>query len=160
MAALFRQLLVNVAAAAILGGISLQAVKEGPLHEMVRVAAGLMMTLALLVSLSRAPAVKMAFSSTLGEVQSAAAFAALENQRVAASSVGNAIAVYIQDRAKEMGVKCSASVHMEGDENGMLVTRGVTLYIEGASEEERAAVCGMVAQECGIPIYLLEVKGR
>ena len=81
MAALFRQLLVNVAAAAILGGISLQAVKEGPLHEMVRVAAGLMMTLALLVPLSRAPAVKMAFSSTLGEVQSAARRRKLGRQR-------------------------------------------------------------------------------
>lgn len=160
MAALFRELLVNVAAAAILGGISLQAVKDGPLHEVVRVAAGLMMTLALLVPLSRTPAVKMVFSNALGEVQSAAAFAALENQRITASSVGNAIAVYIQDRSKEMGVNCTASVHMEGDEKGMLVTRGVTLYIEGASEDERAAVCEMVAQECGIPIYLLEVKGR
>ncbi len=160
MTELFRQLLVNVAAAAILAGISLQFVKEGPLHEVVRVAAGLMMTLALLMPLTRLPVVSAAVAGAFREAEAAAAQAAEENQRIAASSVGNAVAIYIQDRAKEMGVKCMAAVYMDGDENGRLVTQGVTLYIEGATEEERAAVCEMVSQECGIPIYLLEVKGK
>lgn len=158
MAELFRQLLVNVAAAAVLAGVSLRFVREGPLHEVTRVAAGLMMTLALLVPLSRFPAAGI--TGVFREAESAAAQAAAENQRIAASSVGNAVAVYIEDRAKEMGVKCTAAVHMDGDENGRLVTESVTLYIEGATEEERRAVCEMVAQECGIPIYLLEVRGR
>lgn len=160
MAELFRQLLTNVAAAAILAGVSLQVVKEGPLHEVVRVAAGLMITLALLSPLSRLPAWNAAVSGAFREAEGAAMQAAEENQRIAASSVANAIAIYIQDRAKEMGVKCTASVRMEPDENGRLETRGVTLYIEGATEEERLAVCSMVSQECGIPIYLLEVKGK
>ena len=160
MIEVLRQMLMNVTAAAILAGISLQFVKEGPLQEIVRVAAGLMLTLALLLPLARMPGAGTAFSSVLGEVQNAAARAAAENQRVAASSVGNAVAIYIQDRAAEMGVKCTAAVHMDGDESGRLVTERVTLYIEGATEDERSAVCQMVTQECGIPIYLLEVKGR
>lgn len=160
MTELFRQLLTNVAAAAIIAGISLQFVKEGPLHEILRVAAGVMMTLALLLPLSRLPAAGLFVTSAFREVESAAAQAAEENQRIAASSAGNAVAIYIQDRAREMGVKCTAAVHMDGDENGRLVTESVTLYIEGASDEERRAVCEMVSQECGIPIYLLEVKGK
>ena len=59
-----------------------------------------------------------------------------------------------------MGVKFTAAVQMESDESGRLETRQVTLWIEGADEDTRAAVCQMVAQECGIPIYLMEVKGR
>ena len=150
MIEVFRQMLVGVTAAAILAGVSLQFVKEGPLHEAVRVAAGLMLTLALL----------LAFSEAVSGLQGAAARAAAENQRIAASSVGNAVAIYIEDRAAEMGVKCTAAVCMGGDENGQLETKSVTLYIEGATEEERSAVCQMVAQECGIPIYLMEVKGK
>ncbi len=155
----FRQMLVNVSVAGIFAGVALQFVKEGPVREVVRVAAGLMMTLALLLPLAGLPAAGLLFDDALGELQSAAAFAAAEN-RVAASSVGNAIAVYIQDRASEMGVKCTAAVQMESDESGRLETRQVTLWIEGADEDARAAVCQMVAQECGIPIYLMEVKGR
>ena len=156
----FRQMLVNVSVAGIFAGVALQFVKEGPVREVVRVAAGVMMTLALLLPLAGLPAAGLLFDDALGELQSAAAFAAAENQRVAASSVGNAIAVYIQDRASEMGVKCTAAVQMESDESGRLETRQVTLWIEGADEDTRAAVCQMVAQECGIPIYLMEVKGR
>ncbi len=154
MIEVFRQMLVGVTAAAILAGVSLQFVKEGPLHEAVRVAAGLMLTLALLLPFSRLPGARVS------GLQGAAARAAAENQRIAASSVGNAVAIYIEDRAAEMGVKCTAAVCMGGDENGQLETKSVTLYIEGATEEERSAVCQMVAQECGIPIYLMEVKGK
>ena len=160
MIEVFRQMLVGVTAAAILAGVSLQFVKEGPLHEAVRVAAGLMLTLALLLPFSRLPGARMAFSEAVSGLQGAAARAAAENQRIAASSVGNAVAIYIEDRAADMGVKCTAAVCMGGDENGQLETKSVTLYIEGATEEERSAVCQMVAQECGIPIYLMEVKGK
>lgn len=157
---LFRILLINVSVAAILAGVSLQFVREGPMREVIRLAAGLMMTLALLVPLTKLPAARMVFSDALRETETAAALAAEENQRIAASSVGSAIAVYIQSRAGEMGIDCTASVHMSSDENGWLVTEGVTLYLESASEEEIGAVCQMVAQECGIPIYQQEVKEK
>lgn len=158
MLELFRQLLTNVTAAAILAGISLQFLREGPLHEVARIAAGLMMTLALLLPFIRHSGPVL--PSVFGEAQRTAALAAAESQRIAASSVGNAVAIYIQDRAAEMGIKCTAAVHMDGDENGRLVTEQVTLYLEGATDEQKEAVCQMVSQECGIPTYLLEVKGR
>ena len=52
----FRQMLVNVSVAGIFAGVALQFVKEGPVREVVRVAAGLMMTLALLLPLAGLPA--------------------------------------------------------------------------------------------------------
>ena len=76
MIEVFRQMLVGVTAAAILAGVSLQFVKEGPLHEAVRVAAGLMLTLALLLPLSRLPGARMAFSEAVSGLQGAAARAA------------------------------------------------------------------------------------
>lgn len=160
MIEVFRQMLTGVAAAAILAGVCLQFVREGPLREVVRVAAGLMLTLALLLPLTRLPGVERTVSGAIDGLRSAVATASFENQRVAASSVGNAVAIYIQDRAEEMGVSCTAVVDMDGGADGQLETKSVVLYLPGATEEERNAVCQMVAQECGVPIYIVEVKGR
>lgn len=154
----FRELLTGAAAAAILAGLCLRLVGDGPLREVVRLAAGLMLTLALLRPLARLPGVSRLVEGALDGLRTSASAAVAENQRVAASSVGNAVAIYIQDRAEALGIACTAVVKMGGDANGRLETQSVVLYLPETTAEERERLCGVVTQECGIPIYLIEVR--
>jgi hypothetical protein len=122
----------------------------------VRLAGGCLTLLALLAPLSKLTALPdLPFARWRQQTSAQVEAAQEQNRALEASSVGGALASYIEQRAAEQGISCTAVVHMSVDESNCLVTDAVS--VSGSlSKEEIAVLTDLIAQECGIPAYLQE----
>ena len=146
MIEVFRQMLVGVTAAAILAGVSLQFVKEGPLHEAVRVAAGLMLTLALLRPLTELQWTEPELAWD-GPAQEALAEAYRQDREEALSAViAEKTRAYIWDKADRLGLRCTVEVTVSAGESGIPLPDTVT--VRGSYS---AALAAYIEEEVGVP---------
>lgn len=153
MIEVFRQMLLGVSAAAICGGVAMLLAGGGALREIIRLAAGLAVLLAVLEPLSglRLPDVAGAVRRAAGQAQAQTDEIAAENREVLSSSAMDVTCRYIKRRAAEMGVECRADLDLATDENGILIVTGAHMTCGPANAETMEALKTMVAEECGIP---------
>lgn len=153
MIELFRQILVGVSAAAICGGVALSLTGGGALREILRLAAGLAVLLAVLQPLSqlRLPDVAGALRQTVDQARTQSAQMQEENEAVLSSSAMDVTARYIRQRAAAYGVACTAKLDLAKDADGILIVTGAEMTCETTDAETMEALMTMVAEECGIP---------
>ena len=145
MTELFQTILLRVTLAGIAAAAALRIAGGGALREAVRLAAGLLMLLALLQPLAglRLPAwdglgVSVPDADALG-------------QQTAMSTVAGAIADALALRAEEQGLHASFRVTMTIDADGLLQIDRVAIHYGAADADRLRELQTLVAEECGVP---------
>ncbi|MDY3618512.1 hypothetical protein [Agathobaculum sp.] len=149
MMELFRMILLRVTLAGAAASVALAVSKDSALREIVRVAAGLLMALALLQPLAqvRLPPVSEWFQKdgiSAAEVQR-------ENSQTAMSAVGAAIADVLEQRAAKTGIDCTVRVDMATDADGVLQADHVTVYYKKSDASRLEELQQLLTEECGVP---------
>lgn len=148
MTELFQTILLRVTLAGIAAAAALRIAGGGALREAVRLAAGLLMLLALLQPLAglRLPAwdglgVSVPDADALGQ----------QNAQTAMSTVAGAIADALALRAEEQGLHASFRVTMTTDADGLLQIDRVAIHYGAADADRLQELQTLVAEECGVP---------
>lgn len=149
MIEIFRTILLRVTLAGAAASVALAVSKDSALREIVRVAAGLLMALALLQPLSqvRLPSISEWFQKdgvSAAQIQR-------ENSQTAMSAVGSAIADVLEERAAKQGIDCTVRVDMATDADGMLQADRVTVYYKKSDQPRLAELQKLLTEECGVP---------
>jgi len=151
MTGLFHLILLRVTLAGIVSAAALRLAGEGAQREIVRLAAGLLMLLALLQPIAefrraggdglRLP--QDVSDVSIGEMEE-------QNMRTVMSTVAASIAESLEKRAKKEGLDCDMIVVMENDENGILQIGHVTVYYHASDAARLDELRALVTQECGV----------
>lgn len=150
----FGRILVGVCAAAICGGIAMTLTGGGALREIIRLAAGLTVLLAVLDPLSGLRLPHMTDSALRHNLQRARTQTAqlqAEQEQVMQASVSDMTCRYIEQRAAAWGVRCQAALDLKTNDAGVLVVTRAYMTCDAAAPETITALKQMVEQECGIP---------
>lgn len=149
----FGRVLVGVCAAAICGGIAMTLAGSGALREIIRLAAGLAVLLAVLEPLSglRLPHIDESLRHTMQHMQAQTAQLQAEQEQVLSASASDMTCRYIQQRAAAWGADCQAVLDLEINNDGVLVVTHAHMTCNAVTPETAAALKTMVEQECGIP---------
>lgn len=153
MIELVRQMIVSVTAAAIFSTVMLMIVQKSALHEVIRLATGMLMIMALLLPLSRLSL--PTFDGALEKVQSQTGQqveeAQQKNQEIASSSIGGAVSKYIEEKASEMGIRCTVRTTLKEDDAGTLEISRIQVSSSGMTSAQRSQISELIEQECGVP---------
>ena len=147
MIELFRSLLIGVAAAALCGGATVLFAKGKAMQEVLRLATGIAVLLAVLQPLSEfrlpnpfAHGAKQAQEVILdhGETEQALAEAAAQQ-----------VETYVEQRAGQLGIPCTVRLTLTQDAEGKTLVTGVQLSCSRTADTQ--ALSQILAAECGIP---------
>ena len=144
-------MILNVAAAALLAAVAMTFIQAGALKEIVRFAAGLMITIALLSPLSKLqfPSFQRIVSQGSPEISRSIEQAAQQRESWMLQSASREIQAYISGRLREHGISCTVEVEMEEQENGNVALKRVVL--SGIPQTTDAqTVQNILTSECGI----------
>ena len=149
MNGILKTMILSVAAASLLAAIAMAFVRAGALREIVRFAAGLMLTIALLTPLSRLElfpwraAVQQSTAAVEQRIDQAEQQGAIWQAQAAARE----IEAYITGRLREQGVGCTVQATMQAEEDGLALAY-VTLA--GVDTGQQAQARAILEEECGI----------
>lgn len=146
MIELFREMLVGVAAAALCGGAAVLFAKGKAMQEVLRLATGLVLLLAVLRPLSEFRLPDVFGRGT--EMRQAVQMNCGETQKVLGDAAAQQVESYVEERASQMGIPCTAVLQLTQDAEKILVT-GVQLTCSRNTNTE--ALSQMLVSECGIP---------
>ncbi|MDO4270745.1 MAG: stage III sporulation protein AF [Eubacteriales bacterium] len=149
MTELFRTILFRVTLAGIASAAALRVVGGGALREIVKLAAGLLMLLALLQPLGRLRL--PAWTGILDTSRAQTAEIEEQNNRTAQSSVANSIAGTLEKRAAQQGIDCTVTVAMATDGQGVLQIDRVTVYHAKQDAALLDELQTLIMDECGVP---------
>ncbi|WP_087066016.1 stage III sporulation protein AF [Intestinibacillus massiliensis] len=153
MIEMVRQMIVSVTAAAVFSTVMLLIVQKSALHEVIRLATGMLMILALLLPLSRLtlPSFSRAFAAERAQAERQTEEAKQKNEQIAYSSIGGAVSQYIEKQAGELGIKCTVRTEMEQGTDGTWVIGRVRIRGKGLTGVQRQQLAALVEKECGVP---------
>lgn len=158
MTELIRTILLRVALAGLASTVAMSVVKENALREVVRLAAGLLMLLALLQPLSR---FRMpSAGEIMGKQQADTAELAQQNAQTAMDAVGSSIGKTLEQRAAAEGIDCSVLVTMATDRDGVLQIEKVTVRYQASDSGRLAELQNILTEECGVPKEKQELISR
>lgn len=146
MIELFRELLIGVAAAALCGGAAVLFAKGKAMQEMLRLATGLAILLAVLRPLS-----EFRLPDVFGrgqEIRQTVQVHCGETQKALGNAAAREVETYVEQRASQMGIPCTAELQLTQEADKILVT-GVQLTCSRNTDAE--ALSQMLVSECGIP---------
>lgn len=157
MIELFQTMLAGVAAAALCGGAALALTRGNALREVIRLAGGLAVLLAVLQPLTglRLPDLAGSIRQTVQDNAAQSAQYQQENEAVLAEAAVQSIVDYIEQRAAQLGVSCTVTIATSQDTDGRTVLTGLTLTAQKAKQSERETIESMIVSECGIPKELV-----
>lgn len=149
MTELFQTILLRVTLAGLASALALAVTAESALREVVRVAAGLLMVLALVQPLTqvRLPLPKELFSTNAQAVREIET----QNFETAMGSVGATIARVIEEHAAEEGIDCEVFVVMTTDEKGVLQTDSVRVEYRASDVDRLEELRTILTEDCGVP---------
>lgn len=148
MTELFQTILLRVTVAGVASAVALRVAGGGALREIVKMAAGLLMLLALLQPLSG-----LHLLSWEGWGLSPPDVDAIGEQNVQTtmSTIAATIAQAVEQRAEQEGFDCSVSVTMANDADGVLQIDHVTVHYGGADAARLDELQTLLTEECGVP---------
>lgn len=149
MSELFHTILLRVTLAGIASAVALRVVGEGALREIVKLAAGLLMLLALLQPLA---GLRLSVGARLPGGISAEDVAAIEQQnaQTAMSTIAASIADALEDSAMAAGFACTVHVEMTTDEDGILQVGLVTVRYTSADAKRLDELKALITDGCGV----------
>lgn len=150
MTELFRTILIRVTLAGVVSAAALRVVGSGALREVVKLAAGLLMLLALLQPLRSLPV------GTWGRwnersVRSDITAIEEKNAQMAMSTLAASVAEIVEARAEKEGFHCTVKVEMATDEAGILQIERVTVHYSSQDAARLGELRALLTEECGVP---------
>ena len=148
MTELLQTILLRVTLAGIASAVALRLVGNGALREIVKMAAGLLLMLALLQPLSG-----LHLLSWEGWGLSPPDVDAIgeQNTQTTMSTIAATIAQAVEQRAEQEGFDCSVSVTMANDADGVLQIDHVTVHYGGADAARLDELQTLLTEGCGVP---------
>lgn len=150
MMEILRQVIVGVSAAAIFSAVLLTLVRDSALQEIVRLATGMLMIIALLTPISKLPRLSLSHMLTPSSAGIQAQQQALENQALAQSSFRGAISRYLTEKAQEYGIHCAIDTMLMQQEDGTMEIDYITVRMHDLQQADRAQLETLITQSCGI----------
>ncbi len=148
MTGFLHTILMRVTLAGIASAVALRLAGNGPVREAVKLAAGLLMLLALLQPL---PQLKAAGFKGLWEYDGMTVSGLEEqNMQTVMSTVAASIAESAEQRAADEGIECEIVVTMGNDEDGLLQISHVTVYYHERDEGRLDELRALLLRECGV----------
>ncbi|QNL45532.1 stage III sporulation protein AF [Oscillibacter hominis] len=141
-----RSWLTGIVAATVLVSVAESIIPEGSIRKIARFTGGLALLLVILQPLLQIQPEEFSldFSRWEAEIQSQQADYEAENEKNLRTIIQEKTEAYISDKADELGVRCTPSVKVEGDDPPC----PTELTLSGETSEELA---GYIEQELGIP---------
>lgn len=158
MTELIRTILLRVTLAGLASAVALSIVKESALREVVRLAAGLLMLLALLQPLSRFRLPSAA--ELLSTPQADTSELTQQNVQTAMDAVGSSIGKTLEQRAAAEGFDCSVLVTMAADQDGVLQIEQITVRYKASDSGRLEELQELLTTECGVPKEKQELIAR
>ena len=158
MTELLQTILLRVTIAGAASAAALRLAGGGALREVVRLAAGLLLLLALLQPLAGRNLLSRPWRGSLAGVDIDAMQE--ENMQTTMSTVAASIARAVQQRADEAGIRCTVTVEMANDAEGLLQIDRVTVYYDSADTARLPELRGLLTKECGVPSERQELIAR
>lgn len=149
----FQTLLTGVAAAALCGGVALSLTRGGALREVLRLACGLAVVLAVLEPLStlRLPKLGASFRQTVAAGESQSTQYQAQSAQALAQAAIDQVEQYIEQRAAALGATVKAELAATSEADGRTLVTGVTLTASAADPPDKTAIETILVTECGIP---------
>ena len=150
MMGILKAMLCSVVAAALLGGAAMTLIHAGAMKEIVRLAAGMMMILALLRPMSglRLTLPAAWFQGSTEPVRQQVEQSRTQWEIWMAESSAREVGAYLERKAKKEGVDCRIELRASMQKDGAVSLDSATVY---ASSEERTKLTRLLEDECGIP---------
>ncbi len=158
MTELFQTILLRITVAGIASAVALRVAGGGALREIVKMAAGLLMLLALLQPLSGLHL--LSWEGWTGTSQEEIDAIGAHNAQTTMSTVAATIARSLEQRAEQEGFDCSVEVTMENDANGILQIGRVTVYYGGSDAARLVELQTLLTEECGVPAERQELIAK
>ena len=152
MTELFQTILLRITVAGVASAVALRVAGGGALREIVKMAAGLLMLLALLQPLS--------WEGWTGTSQEEIDAIGARNAQTTMSTVAATIARSLEQRAEQEGFDCSVEVTMENDADGILQIGRVTVYYGGSDAVRLGELQTLLTEECGVPAERQELIAK
>lgn len=150
MTELFQTILLRVTLAGLASAAALRVVGSGALREIVKLAAGLLMLLALLQPLCTYPMHAWGLWQD-GSMQTDIEAIEEKNAQMAMSTIAASIAEVVEQRAEEEGFDCSVKITMATDTDGILQIERVTVHYAGRDVARLGELRTLLTEECGVP---------
>lgn len=146
-------MLAGVTAAALCGGAALALTSGNALREVIRLAGGLAVLLAVLQPLAeiRMPDIAGQLRRAVQHSTAQSVRYEQENAQALADAAVQEIEAGIAQRAGQLGVPCTVDITAVPDETGRTILTGVTLTAAADRQAGARAVEDMIAAESGIP---------
>ena len=158
MTELFQTILLRVTLAGAASAVALRVVCGGALREIVKMAAGLLLLLALLQPLSGLSL--LSWEGWTGTSQEDIDAIRERNAQTAMSTVAATIARAVEQRAEQEGFDCSVKVTMANDADGILQIDRVTVYYGGSDAARLHELQALLTEECGVPASRQELIAK
>lgn len=158
MTELFSTILLRVTLAGAASAVALRIAGGGTMREVVKLAAGLLMLLALLQPLRGAD--RYNWTSEIGAAQTDIDAIEQQNIQTTMSTLASTIADTAEQRAAAEGFDCSVHVEMAKGADGLLQIGRLTVYYSARDAERLPALQQLLAQECGVPADRQELIRR
>jgi stage III sporulation protein AF len=149
---LIRTWLIGVTAAALVAALADSLAPEGAVRKIGKLAGGLLMVVAILQPLVQLDdsALAAALAQTRLEAQGYSTALEEENERLMKLIIEEQTGAYIQDKAAQLGVTCTAQVTCQENGEGALYPASVTVYGE-LSETETDTLTRLIQGDLAIP---------
>lgn len=157
MTELLQTILLRVTLAGIASAVALRLVGNGALREIVKMAAGLLLMLALLQPLS---GLHLLSWEDWGMSPPDVDAIEEQNTRTTMSTIAATIARAVEQRAEQEGFDCSVSVTMANDADGVLQVDRVTVRYGGADAARLDELQTLLTEECGVPVDRQELIAK
>lgn len=154
MIEILRQVIVGVSAAAIFSAVLLTLVRDSALQEIVRLATGMLMIIALLTPISKLPRLSLPniFTPSSANLQAQQQALVQENQALAQTSFRGAISRYLTEKAQEYGIHCAIDTMLAQQADGTMEIDYITVRIHDLQQADKAQIETLITQSCGISI--------
>lgn len=152
MTGILRSIVLGVSTAALFGGIAMTFIHTGALREIVRIAVGTMLILALLYPVSKIRLelpLKM-FQQNTEAVTQRVNEAKNQQKDWMAQSSAREIGAYLVRKAKSEGIECDIEVQAQLHDDNTVSLEGVTVCADLTSQQLEWME-DMLEEECGIP---------
>ena len=149
MTELIRTILLRVTLAGAASAAAIRIAGDGALREVVKMAAGLLMLLALLQPLAGLHLLSRAWpeGTALPDTQAIHD----ENVRTTMNTLAASIAEAVERRAQSEGYHCTVEVAMGNDADGILQVDRVTVRYDRSDAARLDELRALLTEECGVP---------
>lgn len=159
MIGIVRQMILCVTAASLFGSMMLSLTEQKGQKEIIRIAIGMMLVLALITPLRSIRLPDWGWLSGLWSGQETSADAQEVYQKHVLEEFETELETYLEQCAAREGVSCAAEVTAEQQADTVSIQAAVLTFVSDVTEQQREEIGAMAAQELGISEQQITLAG-